>query len=196
MPLTHKTTLTCSFLFLALLLPGAGVAGEWTGEAIIPVRPPSPPALLHKTGLRWGYGQMANLILLEKEKRRLSLFREEQPFAIYRVALGKNPTGKKECQGDYRTPEGVYSIIKRNANSKFYRSLLISYPNIQDMVRARKMGCEPGGDVAIHGLKPGPEYLIKQLLGNWTWGCIALHNKDMDEVWDAVPEGATIIIRP
>ena len=113
------------------------------------------------------------------------------------TTFGANPKGHKLQQGDERTPEGQYLLDYKNANSLYYKSIHISYPNERDRQEARRLGVDPGGDIMIHGQKNGYEGLsfLAQWF-NWTNGCIALTNKDMDSVWEAVPPGTPIEIRP
>ena len=142
-------------------------------------------------------GQTADMVVVEKSESRLYLMRDGQAFASFRVAFGANPEGHKQQQGDERTPEGKYLLDYKNANSLFYKSIHVSYPNQRDRQEARKRGVDPGGDIMIHGQKNGYgglSFLVQRF--NWTDGCIALSNKDMDSVWDAVQPGTPIEIRP
>jgi len=115
----------------------------------------------------------------------------------YKVALGAVPTGAKEQQGDHKTPEGIYSVQAKIPNSQFHRALLISYPNAADRERAKKMGVKPGGSVEIHGI--GAKY---GWLGaahreyDWTDGCVAVTNEEIDEIYPLVSVGTPIEIRP
>ncbi|HJS21432.1 MAG TPA: L,D-transpeptidase family protein [Steroidobacteraceae bacterium] len=126
----------------------------------------------------------ADLIVVHKSKRSLVLFREGAIVREYRVALGLDPNGPKEREGDFRTPEGRYRITRRNPQSDFFLSLQISYPNERDVARARREGWAAGGQIMIHGmpnrLKHPPEYYEKR---DWTDGCIAVSNSDMVEIW-------------
>jgi len=119
------------------------------------------------------------------------LLRGESVLRQYRVALGRNPVGHKDREGDGRTPEGRYVIDRRNPNSRYHLSLRISYPNADDVARARAAGAEPGGDIMIHGLKDG-----ERREGDWTLGCIAVTDEEMDEIWGLVAEGTPIVIEP
>ena len=121
----------------------------------------------------------------------MMLLRGESVLRVYRVALGGEPVGHKEREGDGRTPEGNYTIDRRNPRSRFYLSLRISYPNADDRSRAAELGVDPGGDIMIHGLKDG---LVRE--GDWTQGCIAVTDAEMDEIWALVPEGTPIRIDP
>ena len=142
-------------------------------------------------------GQIADMVVVEKSESRLYLMREGEAFASFHVAFGANPEGHKQQQGDERTPEGKYLLDYKNANSLYYKSIHISYPNQRDREEARKRNVDPGGDIMIHGQKNGYEglsFLVQRF--NWTNGCIALSNKDMDLVWDAVQPGTPIEIKP
>jgi murein L,D-transpeptidase YafK len=141
--------------------------------------------------------QIADLVLVEKSKSRLYLMREGEVFASFNVAFGSNPRGHKQEQGDGRTPEGHYMLDYKNAGSAYYKSIHISYPNAKDREEARKRGVSPGGDIMIHGQKNGYgrlSILVQRF--NWTNGCIALSDRDMDYVWNAVKPGTPIEIRP
>ena len=141
--------------------------------------------------------QTADRVLVIKSKKRLYLIQDNEVFASYHVVFGENPKGHKQQQGDQRTPEGHYILGYRNVNSSFYKSIHISYPNKQDRIRARERGVSPGGDIMIHG-QPNEWAWISPFsrFVNWTDGCIALSNRDMDAVWDAVRPGTPIEIRP
>jgi murein L,D-transpeptidase YafK len=134
---------------------------------------------------------LANRILVSKSRREMTLLRGESVLRTYRIALGPNPEGHKFQEGDGRTPEGIYSIDRRNPRSKFHLALHISYPNTRDTALAEAAGVSPGGDIMIHGQKPE-----NPSPGDWTQGCIAVTNAEMDEIWSLVPDGAPIEIRP
>ncbi|RNC72798.1 MAG: hypothetical protein ED859_01615 [Desulfuromonadales bacterium] len=139
----------------------------------------------------------ADRVVVIKSERRLMLLKNGEVLKSYEVALGKEPVGHKRRQGDKRTPEGVYVLDRRNAGSRFHRSIHISYPNRDDILNARKQGVAPGGDVMIHGLPKGMEKLEElHTVVNWTNGCIAVTNAEMDEIWRHVPDGTPIEIRP
>ena len=150
--------------------------------------------------LYWGIAhseQTADMVVVEKSKSRLYLMREGEAFASFRVAFGSNPKGHKQEQGDGRTPEGRYILDYKNSGSAYYKSIHISYPNAKDRKEARKRGVDPGGDIMIHGQKNGYgrlSILVQRF--NWTNGCIALSDRDMDTVWNAVEPGTPIEIRP
>jgi murein L,D-transpeptidase YafK len=137
-------------------------------------------------------GAVADHIVVEKSARRLTLYAHGAPLKSYRVALGRQPVGAKQRQGDNKTPEGVYAIDFKNPNSGFHKALHVSYPSLTDRARVA-----PGGDIMIHGLPNGLGFLGRtQRFRDWTAGCIALTNRDVDEVWRAVPAGTPIDIRP
>ncbi len=142
-------------------------------------------------------GVVADRVLVEKSARRLTLMKDGSVLKCYRIALGRNPTGNKERQGDDRTPEGLYTIDHRNAGSRYHRALHISYPTPTQVKRARRIGVNPGGDIMIHGLPPDYAWAGSlHRMFDWTRGCIALTNAEMDEIWTVVPAGTTIEIRP
>ena len=115
----------------------------------------------------------------------------------YQVALGKQPVGPKIQEGDLRTPEGQYKIDGRYLQSEFHRALHISYPNAADRARARQLGVSSGGDILIHGLPNGQGAIGKaHLQSDWTWGCIAVTNEEIEEIWRLVPNGTVVEIRP
>jgi murein L,D-transpeptidase YafK len=156
-----------------------------------------PPAWTPETGLERPVGR-ADMIRVDKSERRLELLRRGKIIAVFPVALGRSPDGDKEKQGDMRTPEGRYIIDWRNPKSLYYRSLHISYPDKSDRARAAKLGIDPGGDIMIHGQPNGyaqPASLLLQQ-SDWTFGCIAVSNADMDAIWKAVPDGTPIEILP
>ena len=141
--------------------------------------------------------QTADMVIVEKSESRLYLMRAGEAFASFHVVFGSNPKGHKQQQGDERTPEGRYVLGYKNAGSAFYKSIHISYPNTKDREEARKRGVRPGGDIMIHGQKNGyGQFAIIAQRFNWTNGCIALSDRDMDLVWNAVKPGTPIEIRP
>ena len=142
-------------------------------------------------------GTTADRIVVEKSKRTLSLYRAGKLLKSYKIALGKNPVGPKQREGDSRTPEGSYVIDFRKADSKFHRALHISYPNAEDRRRARERGVQPGGAIMIHGLPNGTGAIgAAHRLRDWTDGCIAVTNEEIEEIWKVVPNGTAIVIRP
>jgi len=139
----------------------------------------------------------ADRILVEKSQRRLTLLWHGAAVKRYRVALGGAPVGRKQCEGDDRTPEGVYRIDSRNAASAYHRALHVSYPNAADAVAARSRGCAPGGAIMIHGTRNGFGWLGSlHTRRDWTKGCIAVTDAEIEEIWRAVPNGTTVEIRP
>jgi murein L,D-transpeptidase YafK len=140
---------------------------------------------------------MADLVLVKKSERKLYLIKNNAPFKEYKVALGANPEGHKQQEGDERTPEGRYLLDYKKSDSAFYKAIHISYPNEQDKKRAKEKGVNPGGLIMIHGQKNGYGWLgfITQSF-NWTDGCIAVKNSEMDEIWTSVDLGTPIIIEP
>jgi lipoprotein-anchoring transpeptidase ErfK/SrfK len=140
---------------------------------------------------------LADSIVVEKGERRLTLYYRGVAVKKYRVALGRNPVGDKMSIGDYRTPEGMYYIIGRNPASRFYKSLAISYPDAEHEERAAELGVHPGGNIMIHGLPAHQAKLgAAHVLADWTEGCIAVTNAEIDELWRAVEMGAAIQIKP
>jgi len=137
-------------------------------------------------------GAVADRIVVEKSARRLTLYAHGKPLESYRISLGASPSGAKQREGDNKTPEGLYTIDAKNAASRFHKALHVSYPGPLDRARAAT-----GGDIMIHGLPNGLGFLGRaQRLRDWTAGCIALTNREVDEVWRAVPAGTPIEIRP
>lgn len=134
-------------------------------------------------------------ILVEKSARRLTVFRQGEAVRSYRVALGFAPMGDKLREGDGATPEGVFRIDRRNPASAFHLSLGIDYPQPDDVSRARAGGYSPGGDIFIHG-QPNRLNGILTIPYDWTAGCIAVSDTAMDELWEAVPTGTVVEIRP
>lgn len=140
---------------------------------------------------------LADSIVVEKTKHTLTLFQAGFPVRTYQVALGKRPTGDKITIGDGRTPEGVFHIDFRNAQSKYHKSLHISYPDAAHVQRANSLGASAGGDIMIHGLPPAYADLgAAHREYDWTEGCIAVTNTEIEEIWRAVPNGAVIQIKP
>ena len=141
----------------------------------------------------------ADRVVVLKSERRMVLMRGDDVLKVYRIALGRYPKGHKVKRGDARTPEGRYRIDYRfdSNRSKFYRALHISYPNSRDRAEAAELGVHPGGQIMIHGL---PINWSAKDVGHpkldWTQGCIALTNQEMDEVWEMVPDGTRIEIYP
>lgn len=139
----------------------------------------------------------ADRVVVLKSERMLQLMSQGKIIKTYKVALGGNPVGPKTRQGDHKTPEGLYMLDSRNAHSQFHKSLHISYPNARDRAAARAKGVGPGGDVFVHGLPNGYGFVgASHRLKDWTDGCIAVTNDEIEEIWNAVPDGTPIEIRP
>ena len=140
---------------------------------------------------------LADAIIVRKGERRLYLMRSGNVLRSFKVALGLRPDGHKQYEGDYRTPEGKYRLIRRNPNSEYFLSIQISYPNDDDLARARKQGMRPGGAIMIHGQPNMPtrsrDYYATV---DWTEGCIAVSNSDMVEIWLMTPPDTPIEIQP
>lgn len=136
-------------------------------------------------------------VIIDKSERSLTLVNGDRPVRTYTVALGAAPKGPKRFEGDERTPEGVYTIDFRNDNSAFHLALRISYPNEADRMRALEAGLDPGGQIMIHGLKNGQGWLgERHLSDDWTDGCIAVTNAEIEEIWSLVDLGTPVEIRP
>lgn len=138
---------------------------------------------------------IADKVLVLKSERKLQLLKGNDVLKTYSVSLGGNPIGTKIREGDRKTPEGNYVLDRHNSHSQYYRSIHISYPNPEDVARARKLHVPTGGGLFIHGLPndfKGPD----RPLGDWTDGCISVTNSEMDEIWRAVPDGTPIEIKP
>jgi tetratricopeptide (TPR) repeat protein len=139
----------------------------------------------------------ADKVLIEKKNRRLMLISMGKSIKTYKIALGGNPIGPKERKGDNKTPEGTYTIESRNRNSRYHLSLRISYPNENDRKRAKDLGVSPGGDIMIHGIKNGLSWVGGfHTEMDWTEGCIAVTNQEMEEIARLVPNGTPVEIRP
>jgi len=136
-------------------------------------------------------------IVVLKSARTMTLYSGDKMIRRYRIALGGSPIGPKQQEGDHKTPEGIYTVDTRNAHSQFHLALHVSYPNAHDREQARKRGVSPGGDIMIHGLPPAFAYLGKlQRQMDWTDGCIAVSNQEIEEIWRLVPVGTRVEIRP
>ena len=139
----------------------------------------------------------ADSILVLKKDHLLELLSAGKVIRTYKVALGSGGLPPKERQGDARTPEGHYVIDSRNAASQYHKALHISYPNADDRKRAARLGVAPGGDVMIHGLPNGKGLIgAAHRLYDWTLGCVAVTDQEIDEIWTLVPVGTPVEIRP
>lgn len=139
----------------------------------------------------------ADRVVVLKNQRTLTLMKDGKALKTYQIALGGEPVGAKQREGDHKTPEGTYVLDRRNPKSKYYRSIHISYPNDEDRVLAKKLGVPPGGDIMVHGLPNGFGWLkALHRQHDWTDGCIAVTDEEMGEIWSAVPDGTPIEIKP
>jgi murein L,D-transpeptidase YafK len=129
-------------------------------------------------------------VVINKARREMLLLSGDSVVRSYRIALGREPVGHKEREGDGRTPEGRYTIDRRNPKSKYHLALHISYPNAADLERAKALGCDAGGDIMIHGVKAG----VVHPESDWTHGCIAVTDAEMDEIWALVADGTAVEI--
>jgi len=144
-----------------------------------------------------GVPDYADYVLVDKSDRKLYLLRAGRVLREVDVSLGLVPSGPKQREGDFRTPEGKYLLDARNADSDFFLSIHVSYPNESDRVRARAQGIDPGGQIMIHGLPNDPKYDLRRYLDtDWTDGCIAVSNSDMVDIWLMTRESTPIEIRP
>lgn len=140
----------------------------------------------------------ADKIVVEKKQRKMYLMQDGQIFKEYKISLGSNPIGAKQQENDGKTPEGLYIIERRNPKSKFHLSLKISYPNEADKQWAKEHNVSAGGDIMIHGFPNRiPDFLFNYFhKSDWTQGCIAVTNKEIEEIWELVKDGTPIEIRP
>ena len=142
-------------------------------------------------------GVTADRLVIDKSERTLTLFWHGVPIKVYRVALGGDPVAPKRRQGDERTPEGSYVVALRHENSEFHRALHLSYPNALDRARARAERANPGGNIEIHGLRGGFDWVgSAHTLFDWTNGCVAVTNIEIEELWRAAPKGTPVEILP
>lgn len=141
--------------------------------------------------------EQASRVVVEKAARRLTLEREGRALARYAVALGADPVGQKEREGDGRTPEGLYTIDFKHPRSRYHLALRISYPDAQAREKASRAGVSPGSDIMIHGIRNGFGWLGPlHRERDWTDGCIAVTNAEIREIWSRVPDGTPVEIRP
>lgn len=142
-------------------------------------------------------GAKADRLLVIKSARTMTLFNGHTTLKTYKVAIGRSPVGPKTQRGDHKTPEGDYIIDTKRGTSRFYRALHISYPNESDRRRAQQAGVDPGGDVEIHGIQNGLGWIgsLHRAI-DWTDGCVAVTDDEMDEIWRVVDIGTPVEIRP
>ncbi|WP_298858900.1 L,D-transpeptidase family protein [uncultured Sulfitobacter sp.] len=131
-------------------------------------------------------------IVVNKGERKMYILSNDKVLREHEIMLGFAPEGHKVIEGDGRTPEGVYRIDRRNPNSRFHLSLGISYPNEEDIRVANSLGKSPGGEIFIHGQK----HPLRKDEGDWTWGCIAITNKEIEKLYAMVKDGTPIAINP
>ena len=173
-------SLRIGLLSLGVLLVGAGAVWAHTSDG-----PPLPDTI------------RADSLIVEKARHRLTLYAQGRAQKTYRVALGRGGLEAKDREGDLRVPEGRYRIDDRLARSAFHRALHISYPDSADLVRANQAGLAPGHSIMVHGIRNGVGWVGRfHRLVDWTAGCVAVTNTEIEELWRAVPDGTPILIRP
>ncbi len=141
----------------------------------------------------------ATLIVVDKSDHVMHVYAKDKIIATYRVGFGTSPVGHKQQEGDRRTPEGKYTLDYKNANSTFFKSIHISYPNAADKANAKRLGVKPGGDIMIHGEANDPVVraaIDRYPLPDWTYGCISMKNDDMQRLWNSVSVPIPIHILP
>ncbi|WP_108946210.1 L,D-transpeptidase family protein [Shewanella halifaxensis] len=138
-----------------------------------------------------------DLVVVNKSESSMTVFNRGKALKTYRIAMGDNPVGHKLTEGDQRTPEGRYILDYKKSDSAYYRAIHISYPNDEDRLRAKALGISPGGQIMIHGENPNSNLSPEEAQQyNWTDGCIAVTNAEMDELWLAIEAGTPIEIWP
>lgn len=141
-------------------------------------------------------GVVADRVLVDKSDHTLTIFKNDLLLKTYNISLGRGGLEPKQQEGDKKTPDGIYVIDWRNEKSSFYRSLHISYPDKKDIERAQRQNVSAGSHIMIHGLRNGFGFFGRfHLLTDWTQGCVAVTNAEMDELWKAIPDGTPIEIR-
>ena len=161
------------------------------------------PLLLFFSSTFWSYGQSSKSaekvdhIVIVKSTRSLMLMSHEKVLRVYKVALSRQPVGAKDRAGDHKVPEGEYVVDYKVPHSRFHLALHISYPNAFDRERARKLGVQPGGDIEIHGLDSQYAWVGSiQRYVDWTDGCIAVTNPEIEEIYKLVSVGTLVEILP
>ena len=148
-------------------------------------------------GFTAGRLDKADRVVVNKRERQLLVLRGERVLDAFTIALGRYPVGHKLAEGDQRTPEGAYTLDSKLADSKFYRAIHISYPSSGDVRRSRFLGLRPGGAIMIHGLPDGwSASSVGHPVLDWTNGCIAVTNREMDRLWARIDAGTPIEIHP
>jgi murein L,D-transpeptidase YafK len=182
----------CLRIAVALLAATVAAAEPGLSETIVAPGADAGARLVEPASL-----PMADRAVLHKSERRLYLMKNGAVLRTYRAALGLVPAGTKQRSGDFRTPEGVYQLTRRNTHSDYFLSIQVSYPNAEDLQRAQRNRWVVGGSIMVHGLpnnlRHPPDYYAKT---DWTDGCIALSNSDMVEFWMLSPDNMTIEITP
>jgi murein L,D-transpeptidase YafK len=182
----------CFRIAFALLAATVAAAEPSATNTIVPIGTEGGVRLLEPASL-----PMADRAVLHKSERRLYLMKNGAVLRTYRAALGLMPAGTKQKSGDFRTPEGIYQLTRRNPHSDYFLSIQVSYPNAEDLQRAQRNRWEAGGSIMVHGwpnnLRHSPDYYAT---ADWTDGCIALSNADMVEFWLLSPDNMTIEITP
>lgn len=192
----HWFWMISSFMITSMAVIGVGYAYakhlQQTTPAII-----NPPKHLPFASLETlqQQGVFADKVYVQKSTRTMQLLHQGQVIRQYNIALGANPKGHKQQEGDDKTPEGWYTLDYKNDNSMAYRSIHISYPNAKDLENAKSKGVKAGGEIMIHGQMNGYEHLTKMMQKwNWTDGCVAVTNHEMDEIMALVNVGTPIHI--
>ena len=169
-------------LFISLTLAAAAGAGWYV---FAPGHKPLPP------------GTRVDRIEIDKSAHTMTVFEKQRVRKIYNISLGRGGPERKRQEGDMRTPEGSYRIDMQLEHSSYHKALQISYPNGSDRAYANRLAEQPGGQIMIHGLPNRLGFIGRlHLLADWTQGCIAVTNSEIDELWEAVPLGTTVEIRP
>lgn len=177
-------------LWMTLAVPAIGVIAAIGIPYLAKYRESHPPSVAVNA-------VKADKVLIEKSARTLTLSSNGEVIKSYKVALGRNPVGAKEKEGDNKTPEGMYTIDTRNTKSSYHLALHISYPNAQDIQRAKQQGVSPGGSIMIHGIRNGVGWIGKfHRRLDWTKGCIAVTNDEIDEIGRLVANGTPVEIKP
>jgi len=182
----------CMILLAALGLPLSAFASDFLGRPDTPA-PTKATYTSPRPASRVSVSNRIDRIVVKKGERRLYLMRGDEPFRTYKIALGYQPTGHKQRKGDGRTPEGIYFLDWRSDTSNYRKALHISYPNMQDRLRALRRGDDPGGMIMIHG-QPG--HRGEDRSGDWTFGCIAVSDLAIDEIWSYTSVGTRVEILP